>query len=132
MYEVSREATETARNILRLREEHRGLLSEKLAVDKLWATPYDFLFLEYLFEQPIVTVRMAEQRLNCAFVTANKVIERFVRLGLLDEMTGFQRNRRFRYAPYIALFEPARQAGPTATEPQTIGGDAERHPGDAE
>jgi len=85
-------------------------LSEKLAKDKITATPYDFAFLEYLCEQPIVTVRLAEQHLNCAFVTANKVIERFVKLGLLDEMTGFQRNRRFRYAPYLALFGSAHQA----------------------
>jgi Fic family protein len=110
VHEASREAAETARNILRLREEHRRTLSEKLAKDKITATPYDFVFLEYLFEQPIVTVRLAEHHLNCAFVTANKVIERFVKLGLLNEMTGFQRNRRFRYAPYLALFESAPQA----------------------
>lgn len=106
--EVSREATQTARSILTMREEHRRLLNEKLAKDKLAATSYDFAFLEYLFEQPIVTVRLTEQRLKCAFVTANKVVERFVKLGLLQEMTGFQRNRRFRYAPYLALFESAR------------------------
>jgi Fic family protein len=106
--EVSREAAQTARSILTMREEHRRLLNEKLAKDKLAATSYDFAFLEYLFEQPIVTVRLTEQRLKCAFVTANKVVERFVKLGLVQEMTGFQRNRRFRYAPYLALFESAR------------------------
>jgi Fic family protein len=108
VHEVSREAADTARNILKIREEHRQLLSEKLAKDKLGATPYDFVFLEYLFEQPITTVRLAEKRLKCAFVTASKVVERFVKLGLLEEMTGFQRNRRFRYAPYLALFESDR------------------------
>ena len=106
--QVGQEAADTARNILRIREEHRQLLNEKVAKDKLAATPYDFAFLEYLFQQPIVTIRLAEQHLNCAFVTANKVVERFVNLGLLEEMTGFQRNRRFRYAPYLALFESAR------------------------
>ena len=127
--EVSREATETARSIVRLREDHRRLLSEKLLPEKpattvpdslqsrrqsagrsreeAAATPYDLLLLEYLFEQPIVTIRMVEQRLNCVFVTANKVVNRLVRLGLLEEVTGYQRNRRFRYAPYLALFEPA-------------------------
>jgi len=127
--EVSREATETARNIVRLREDHRRLLSERLLAEKpattvpdslqsrrqsarrsreeAAATPYDLLLLEYLFEQPIVTIRMVEQRLNCVFVTANKVVNRFVKLGLLEEVTGYQRNRRFRYAPYLALFEPA-------------------------
>jgi Fic family protein len=130
VFEVSQKATETARNIVRLRENHRRVLSEKLlpeepttaAPDSLpsrrrassgysrqevTATHYDLLLLEYLFEQPIVTIRMVEQRLNCVFVTANKVVNRFVRLGLLEEVTGFQRNRRFRYAPYLALFEPA-------------------------
>lgn len=108
VHQVSREAADTARNILKLREDHRQLLSDKLSKDKLATTPYDFAFLEYLFEQPIITVRTTEQRLNCAFATANKVVERFVKLGLLEEMTGFQRNRRFRYAPYLALFEPAK------------------------
>jgi len=130
VYEVSQEATETARQILGLREEHRRLLSEKLAQEKLAATPYDLLFLEYLFEQPIVTVRMVEQRLNCAFVTANKVVERFVKLRLLDEMTGFQRNRRFRYAPYLALFEPATPAVQAASK--TTAQEAEHQRGDAE
>jgi Fic family protein len=106
--QVGQEAADTARNILRIREEHRQLLNEKLAKDKIAATPHDFAFLEYLFQQPIVTVRLAEHHLNCAFVTASKVVERFVNLGLLEEMTGFQRNRRFRYAPYLALFEPSR------------------------
>lgn len=105
VHESSREAANTARNILRLREEHRRTLSEKLPTERLTSTPYDFVFLEYLFEQPIVTVRIAQDHLKCAFVTANKLIERFVKLGLLKEMTGFQRNRRFRYAPYLALFD---------------------------
>jgi Fic family protein len=110
VHEVSREATQKARNIIGLREEHRRVLSEKLAQEKLMATPYDFLFLEYLYAQPIVTVRMAERHLKCVFVTADKVVNRFVKLGLLEEVTGFQRNRRFRYAPYLALFESAREA----------------------
>jgi hypothetical protein len=74
-------------------------------------TPYDFSFLEYLFKQPIATVRLAEQHLKRSYVTANKVVERFVTLHLLEEMTGFQRNRRFRCAPYLALFE----SGPPAS-----------------
>ena len=56
VHQVGQEAADTARNILRIREEHRRLLGEKLAKDKLAATPYDFSFLEYLFKQPIVTM----------------------------------------------------------------------------
>ena len=130
VYEVSQEATETARKILGLREQHRRVLSEMLAREKLAATPYDLLFLEYLFEQPIVTVRMVEEHLSCAFVTADKVVKRFVKLGLLDEMTGFQRNRRFRYAPYLALFEAAAPAAQSASKTNAQASEHQR--GDAE
>src|SRR3984957_15947968 len=58
VHEDSREAADTAQNILRIREEHRQLLSTKFANDKLTATPYDFVFLESLFEQPITSVRL--------------------------------------------------------------------------
>jgi len=34
-----------------------------------------------------------------------------VKLGVLSEMTGYARNRRFRYAPYIALFNDAAPSG---------------------
>src|ERR1700722_10155569 len=40
VHQVGQEAAETARNILRIREERRRLLNEKLAKDKLAATPY--------------------------------------------------------------------------------------------
>jgi len=106
VHETSREATKTARNILRLREDHRRLISENKK-DKLLSARYYSVFLEYLFEQPIVTVRMAERCLNCSFLTASKVVRRFVKWGLLHEMTGFERNRRYRYAPYLALFQEA-------------------------
>jgi len=105
VHETSQQATKTAQNILRLRADHRSWFTEKLPTEKLLSKRHELAFLDYLFGRPIVTLRMAEQHLNCAFGTANKVVRRFVRLGLLEEMTGFQRNRRFRYAPYLALFE---------------------------
>ncbi len=40
-----------------------------------------------------------------SFATANKLIEQFAGLRLLAETTGGQRNRRYRYTPYLALFE---------------------------
>ena len=38
------------------------------------------------------------------FAAANNIVSRLVELGILSEMTGNARNRRFSYAPYIALF----------------------------
>jgi len=38
-----------------------------------------------------------------------------MKLNVLSEMTGYARNRRFRYAPYIALFN---DMGPGEGSPQ--------------
>jgi len=116
--EVSTEATETARAILKLREEHRRAIDQKLG-----SSASALQLLERLFEQPIITVRLVEQRLGCAYVTAAKLVDQFVGLGILRETTGLQRNRRYRYAPYLALFEPgsatAEPASKASTQPST-------------
>lgn len=61
--------------------------------------------LDYLYEQPIINVRAVERHLGLSFVTANKLIELLIKLELLKETTGGQRNRRYAYSPYLALFE---------------------------
>lgn len=102
VHEVSQAATTTARAILLLREEHRQLIASRMD-----GSTNGLRLLDVLFEQPLVTVRLVEQRLACSYATAAKLIDAFVELGLLREITGWQRNRRFRYDPYLALFEPA-------------------------
>ncbi len=47
--------------------------------------------------------------------TANGLVSRLIKLNVLSEMTGYARNRRFRYAPYIALFN---DMGPGEDAPQ--------------
>ena len=100
VYEVSQSATNTARAILQLREQHRQATAKLSASGGTAAR-----LLDYLFEQPIVSVRMVEKKLGCAYVTAGKLVDQFGELGLLKEITGQQRNRRYRYEPYLALFE---------------------------
>ena len=100
--EVSQAATGTARAILTLREEHRQLIAGQME-----GSTAGLRLLDRLFEQPLLTVRLVEGQLGCSYATAAKLIESFVQLGLLRETTGWQRNRRFRYDPYLALFEPS-------------------------
>jgi Fic family protein len=92
VFDVSQAASDTARKILELREQHR----QKVKVQPL---------LDYLFEQPLVSIPMVQKRLGCGFPTASKYVEHFVEEGILRETTGFQRNRRYRFDPYLALFE---------------------------
>ena len=96
VYEVSRAATETARAILTMREEHRKELAGSVNGLRL---------LDYLFQTPMFTVRMAQKHLKCAYGTANALVWELEKLGLLKEITGQQRNRRYRYEPYLTLFD---------------------------
>ena len=42
---------------------------------------------------------------------ANSVVNRLVEIGLLTEITGYARNRRFRFDPYLRLFEDGGEMG---------------------
>ena len=99
--EVSEEAINTSRRIFKLREEHQQLVNSSLGS----SAASGLRLLDYLYEQPIVNVRIVEKRLNSSFVTANKLVEQFVKLEILKETTGGQRNRRYSYFPYLLLFE---------------------------
>lgn len=100
---VAGEAAETARRILQLREEHRAAITEKLGR----AAGNGHKVLESLFDRPIVAVNDVQKRTGTTYAAANALVSRLVELGVLSEMTGYSRNRRFRYAPYIALFSEA-------------------------
>ena len=93
--EVSRSAAETARAILRLREDHRAAVSSQATASKL---------LDLLFDRPIISVRLAEATLDCSYTTAANAISRLQDKGFLEETTGQKRNRLFRYGPYLDLF----------------------------
>jgi hypothetical protein len=43
--------------------------------------------------------------LNITPAGANQLVNRLVKLGVLREITGYARNRRFRFEPYLRLFE---------------------------
>jgi len=102
--QVSSEATETARKILDLRETSQRRIERELKLRVGAAQLVDFLF-----HNPVITVPMLRERLDCSYGTANKLIAGLERLGLVQEMTGWQRNRRYRFEPYLALFGASRQ-----------------------
>jgi hypothetical protein len=61
--------------------------------------------LDVLFQRPLVNVNLVKDTLGVAFLTANRLVERFVDMRILDEVTGAQRNRLFRYSSYLSIFE---------------------------
>jgi hypothetical protein len=57
----------------------------------------------------------AQKTTGTNYAAANSLVSRLAKLNVLSEMTGYARNRRFRYAPYIALFN---DTGPGGDSPQ--------------
>ncbi len=97
--ETAEEATETARAILRLREEHRHGIQERVAGAN------GLRLLDLLFERPFVHVNLVKDELGVSFATANELIDQLARLGVVVEITGRSRDRVFSYEPYVALFQ---------------------------
>jgi Fic family protein len=60
--------------------------------------------LEALFDRPIMSVSDIERLTGTTYPAANNLVARLVQIGVLAEMTGYARNRRFRYEPYVRLF----------------------------
>ncbi len=107
--EVSGQATDTARRILALREEHRRAITGSFGR----AAGNGLRVLEYLYDHPIVSVKEVQGLTGITYPAANDLVARMVARGILVEHTGRARNRRFLYQSYIELFlddepEPAR------------------------
>jgi Fic family protein len=101
VYEVAQEATDTARKIVNMREEHRSLIARSLGKSAGSA----MTLLEALYFRPIIPVQLAEEITSLTYASANRLVDQLVKLGLLKEFTGQKRHRRFSYEPYLSLFE---------------------------
>jgi Fic family protein len=97
--EVAQEASQTARAIVALREEHTEAIRARFGL----RTANALAVLERLYYRPVMDVRAVADMLSVSFTTASTLIEGLVEMGVLVEATGQVRNRRFRYAPYLAL-----------------------------
>jgi Fic family protein len=111
-------ATQTARDIVALRDTHRATVARNAKALTL---------LDHLFRQPTVSVNRVAKLMACTFPTASRLVAEFESLGWLKEMTGNERNRLWRYQPYLELFH--REAldtmvGATAIESTAITGSA--------
>jgi Fic family protein len=109
IHEVAKEATETARKIVNLRESHRTLIAEKLGRGASKA----LLVLEVLYFRPIISVHKVMEATKLTYANANRLVRDLCNLGLLLELTGQKRNRRFSYEPYLSLFRDAESDIPT-------------------
>lgn len=104
---VSREAAQTAAAILRMREEFRARITERLGR----AAANGQRVMDRLFDHPIVNVATVREWLDLTPAGANQIVSRLEGIGLLREITGYARNRRFVFEPYLRLFDEQREDG---------------------
>lgn len=92
---TARAATRTAHDIVALRESHRSAIAKNAKALKL---------LDYLYRQPLVSAKRVTVAVSCSTPTAIKLLDDFQSRGWLKEITGYERNRMYRYQPYMDLF----------------------------
>ena len=91
--EVSRAAVGKAHKILRLRDLDRQRVKNQTLLD-------------YLFEQPLVTIEMVKRRLGCGFPAASKYANQFIRYGVLRD-NGFRKKSPISLRPVSRAFRAA-------------------------
>ena len=60
--------------------------------------------LQYLYSQPISDMQSIATATNVSIASISRLLNDFIRLGILVELTGFKRNRIFAFEQYLKLF----------------------------
>ena len=99
--EVSDEATDSAERIIRLKENFTDLVRNQ-APNASYAIP----LLDFLFENPIIARKDVVENFHVSSPTAKYALETFCKLGiLLDVDQEKQKNKRYRFQPYLDILE---------------------------
>ena len=100
--EAAEESMKMLASIIEIQSVHRALVRGMLG----GTSGPGLALLDYLFQQPLVSVSATVNVTGRTFANTNKLITHFQELGLLTEVTGRRRNRRFCYEPFLNLFMP--------------------------
>ncbi len=98
--EQAQEATQRSHELLDLLERYQDWASASPRSGNLRN------LIELLFEQPVIAAADVSDRLGVTTRGANQLVQRLVDQGILTEITGRQRNRRFAAREIIAIVSP--------------------------
>jgi len=99
--EVSREASETAKEIIDLKEK----LIKKL-IEKRIASGYAVGLIDMLFSMPIITSRDVQSKLDIRSKdTVNKLIKKFLDIQILKEISGKKRYKKYLFSDYVEIIK---------------------------
>jgi len=97
--ETAKNAVATLQAIMKLRNDDTAKL---MGLGK--RAPRANKLLAYLFKNPVVSVADVASKLEITQQSANSLVNDIEKIGILKEVTGFNRNRLFVYGDYIELF----------------------------
>jgi len=99
--QTSEQAVETLLTILKLKERL------EMDIAKNWGkrSSQALVLLQYLFEDPIVTVKQVEDICKLSKKSANDLVSEYQRAGILMETSGQTRYRVFVFHEYLNLFK---------------------------
>lgn len=98
---VSNLAADTAKRVLRLREEDRQAIVD--GFERSATLPLRIL--DGLYRLPAVTPSGIASQQNVSYQTANTIVATLEKLEILTEITGQRRNRTYLHQRYMALFD---------------------------
>ena len=96
VYEVSKQAAETAQKIIALQERDRA---------RVFHSPNGLKLVDHLFLNPLVTIHEIRRLTGISHATAGRLTKQLIELGILDEITGYARNQKFLYKEYFNILE---------------------------
>jgi Fic family protein len=96
--ETSAEAAKTAREVIQLKEE----LVTKLHNNSI-SSVYGVRLIDMLFKTPLVSVKDIFGKLNISKEAANELVKKFEKIGILKEITGKQRYKKYSFREYIDI-----------------------------
>lgn len=96
--QTCQDAAESVKQILQLRQTHQTLLWKKKI-----SSPLAIQLLDKLFYAPVVRVGDVQKMFKISHQAASNLIDQFEKIGILKEVTGKKRGRRFVYVQYLAV-----------------------------
>ena len=98
------EATNTAHEIIKLKER----LLIKIYENHITSI-YAVRLLDLLFEAPLISVNNAIDVLKISAVAVNELIKKFLQIGILKEITGKERYRKYMFKDYVEIIAKGTQ-----------------------
>lgn len=99
--ETSNSSIQVFKNIIELRRKIETLQLPKLGskINK------GFALLNYLYQKPIIESKEISEYFKISPATTNRLINQFVEMEIISELTGYKRNRKFIFKEYFELFQ---------------------------